>query len=476
MSFFTWRWLLPQKLQRSCSLPSVARAIFGFYLCSSVSSTPALAVRDHLVDDSVLESLFGRHVAVAFHVLGNLLDRLVRVVGEDLLQATLEIDRLASLDLDVGALALETAGHLVDQDLGIRQRRPFSLRARCEKLRAHRHGDADARRRDVRLDELHRVVDGEAGVDVAAGRVDVEVDVLVRVLGLEMDHLGDDEVRDLVVDRGAEEDDPHVEQPRVDVEEALAARGLLDDGRNDEIRVVHCRAPSPGVQSFVSVGGFSLSGVQIDSRASACAFGIGFTSAATRSSALRRRRSSRSASKRPLSRSATSISPVSSPSASACSRTSSSTSASGTSSPSWSATASRTSSRATERCASSCSRARRSSGCWPVIARNVSSGTPRASTCRATPRSSSRVRASTSGPAASTFDAATSASAASARKRDSISSSICSRRRPSMSARSSASVSNSLAARARSSSSAGSTFSLISLTVAVSVCVDSSAS
>jgi hypothetical protein len=27
MSFFTCRWLLPQKLQRSCSLPSVARAI-----------------------------------------------------------------------------------------------------------------------------------------------------------------------------------------------------------------------------------------------------------------------------------------------------------------------------------------------------------------------------------------------------------------------------------------------------------------
>ena len=110
------------------------------------------------------------------------------------------------------------------------------------------------------------------------------------------------------------------------------------------------------------------------------------------------------------------------------------------------------------------------------MARNVSSETPRASTWRAKPRSSSRVRDSTSGPAASTFEAATSASAASARNRVSTSSSICSRRRDSMSARSSANVSNSLAARARSSSSGGSTFSLISLTVAERDCVEPSAS
>jgi hypothetical protein len=36
----TCRWLLPQKLQRSCSLPSVARAISLFYLDPLVSSTP----------------------------------------------------------------------------------------------------------------------------------------------------------------------------------------------------------------------------------------------------------------------------------------------------------------------------------------------------------------------------------------------------------------------------------------------------
>ena len=38
------------------------------------------------------------------------------VLGVDLFQAALQADDLAGLDLDVGRLALEPAGHLVDQD------------------------------------------------------------------------------------------------------------------------------------------------------------------------------------------------------------------------------------------------------------------------------------------------------------------------------------------------------------------------
>ena len=60
---------------------------------------------------------------------------------------------------------------------------------------------------------LHRVVDGQPGVDLAARRVDVERDVLVGVLRLQEEELADDEVRQLVVDRPPEEHDPVAEQP-----------------------------------------------------------------------------------------------------------------------------------------------------------------------------------------------------------------------------------------------------------------------
>jgi hypothetical protein len=42
--------------------------------------------------------------------------------------------------------------------------------------------------------------------------VDVDVDVLVRVLALQIQELRDDQVRDLVVDRRAKEDDPLAQQ------------------------------------------------------------------------------------------------------------------------------------------------------------------------------------------------------------------------------------------------------------------------
>src|SRR5437773_10769858 len=105
-----------------------------------------------------------------------------------------------------------------------------------------------------------------------------------------MEELGDDEVRDLVVDRGAQKDDPLVEQARVDVEGALAARGLLDHHGNQR---THAGSLLPGVHNFVTPSGFSFSGVQSFSRARASSTGILLTSAATRSRAARSRRSSR---------------------------------------------------------------------------------------------------------------------------------------------------------------------------------------
>src|SRR2546425_3636956 len=124
ISFLTCLWLFPQKLQRSCSFPSVALATSS--PCTSVRPF-RLPVSDHLVDDPVLMGLVGVQVVVPLHVLRNLLHRLIRVLRDDLLQAPLEVDRLSGLDLDVGALALEPAGYLVDEDLGVRQGSALSL-------------------------------------------------------------------------------------------------------------------------------------------------------------------------------------------------------------------------------------------------------------------------------------------------------------------------------------------------------------
>src|SRR5262249_33949793 len=91
-----------------------------------------------------------------------------------------------------------------------------------------------ARRGHGRPDRLHRVVDGEQAGHVAAGRVDVEVDVTGRMVGRQVQELGHDQVGGGVVDLGAEKDDAGAEQTRVEVGEAVASGRRLDDGRDED--------------------------------------------------------------------------------------------------------------------------------------------------------------------------------------------------------------------------------------------------
>jgi hypothetical protein len=84
------------------------------------------------------------------------------------------VEDLARVDLDVRRLTLEAAERLMDHHPRMRQAETLALGARREQHRAHAGRLADADRADVRLDELHGVVDRQARGDRAARRVDVE--------------------------------------------------------------------------------------------------------------------------------------------------------------------------------------------------------------------------------------------------------------------------------------------------------------
>src|SRR5436309_12796824 len=77
-----------------------------------------------------------------------------------------------------------------------------------------------------------------------------------------MEQLGDHQVRDRVVDRRAEEDDPLGEETRIDVVRALAPVRLLDDGRDEVVadRVAHEWDSSIDTVSGSSVSGSSANG------------------------------------------------------------------------------------------------------------------------------------------------------------------------------------------------------------------------
>src|SRR5262245_26443796 len=76
---------------------------------------------DDLVHQTVPLRFLGRHPVIAIGVLGDLVDRLAGVLGEDLVQLVAGLEHLLGRDLHVGGLAGSAAEDLVDHDLRVRQ-------------------------------------------------------------------------------------------------------------------------------------------------------------------------------------------------------------------------------------------------------------------------------------------------------------------------------------------------------------------
>jgi hypothetical protein len=179
--------------------------------------------------------LRGAHVIVAVGVLGDLIDGLAGVMRENLVQALLEVEHVFDRRTHVGGGAASTTGDLMDHDVRVRQSVALALGASAEQHGAHAGHEADGVGADVAGEELHRVINRETCGDAAAGAVDVNVDVFLRVLHLEEQKLGDDDIGDVIVDGGAEENDAVLQQARVDVISALHTAFRFDDGRHDVV-------------------------------------------------------------------------------------------------------------------------------------------------------------------------------------------------------------------------------------------------
>src|SRR3990170_3849429 len=180
MSFLTCFWLFPQKehFSRSespnfamppylSSEPSgrararPAPGILRARGCGCSKFRRHLSAGDDLVDDAVLDGLGGREDEVAVGVLRDALERLARVLRDQLIEEIAVPDHLAGLDLDVDGLTLRTAVRLVQEHPGVREGEPLTLGPGQQEHRRSRRRLPHADRRHVGLDVLHRVVDRE---------------------------------------------------------------------------------------------------------------------------------------------------------------------------------------------------------------------------------------------------------------------------------------------------------------------------
>ena len=97
-----------------------------------------------------------------------------------------------------------------------------------------------ADRLHVRLDELHRVVNAQTGVNRSARAIDVERNILVGIFTFKEQQLGNHEICRFVVDFARQEHDAVAQQTRINIEAAFTAAALFDHHRDQcVLNVVH---------------------------------------------------------------------------------------------------------------------------------------------------------------------------------------------------------------------------------------------
>ena len=113
-------------------------------------------------------------------------------MGENTDQPFFQLEHVLHRALDVAGRALSSAGDLMDHDIGVRQRVSLPFGTGGQKDRSHARGNANAVSGHVASDVLHRVVNRQTGRHRATGRINVNIDIPLRILHLEKQHLSDD--------------------------------------------------------------------------------------------------------------------------------------------------------------------------------------------------------------------------------------------------------------------------------------------
>ena len=74
------------------------------------------------------------------------------------------------------------AKRLVNHDLAVRKCKSFAFGSGRKKQGAHACSHAYTNRGYIRLDELHRIIDSHAGCNGTARRVNIQVNIFLRIL------------------------------------------------------------------------------------------------------------------------------------------------------------------------------------------------------------------------------------------------------------------------------------------------------
>ena len=117
----------------------------------------------------------------------------------------------------------------MDHNLGVGKCHTLALCARAEQESTHACSHAHTNRSHITLDVLHGVIDRHTGSYTAAGAVDIKLNILVRVLGFQVQKLCYNQTGSGIIDLFGQENNAVVQQTGKNIIASLATTGLLNN-------------------------------------------------------------------------------------------------------------------------------------------------------------------------------------------------------------------------------------------------------
>src|SRR5690606_1431884 len=131
----------------------------------------------------------------------------------------------------VRSLPLSSATGLVDHHPGIWQTIPLALSTGGQQEGPHATGLTNTHCADVWLDKLHSVVNRHSRRYGSSRRVDIKMNIFIGIFRLQEQELLHYQVRHVIFNRPNQENNPLLQQARINIVRALTARRLLyNDG------------------------------------------------------------------------------------------------------------------------------------------------------------------------------------------------------------------------------------------------------
>mmetsp|Transcript_29204 Transcript_29204/g.53433 ORF Transcript_29204/g.53433 Transcript_29204/m.53433 type:complete len:294 (-) Transcript_29204:99-980(-) len=169
---------------------------------------------DDFVNDTVVDSFLRCHEEVTVAIFFDFVLGLVAVFGNVSIQDFSNKEDFLGLNFNVCGLALGTAKGLMDHDARIGERPALALGTGSQQKGPHTGGHAEAYCGHITRHILHGIVNGHACTDGPTRRINVERNILSRVLIGQIQELRHQDICHLIIHPLAQQQNPVLEQTR----------------------------------------------------------------------------------------------------------------------------------------------------------------------------------------------------------------------------------------------------------------------